>query len=180
MGEITAQYAGLSPSDPSLEPYLALAEELDIPVGIHTGMSFPGTTYSGYPDFRLRLGNPLLLEELLNRHPKLRVYIMHAGYPYLQETIAVLNLYPQVYADIAVINWIRPRAEFHEYLRRLVEAGFGKRIIFGTDQMAWPEAIGMAVEGIESADFLTEEQKRDIFYNNAVRFLRLDQQAVSK
>ncbi len=175
MGEITAQYVGISPSDPALEPYFALAEELDIPVGIHTGMSFPGITYSGYPDFRLRLGNPLLLEELLNRHPKLRVYIMHAGYPYLQETIAVLNLYPQVYADIAVINWIRPRTEFHEYLRRLMEAGFGKRILFGTDQMFWPEAIGMAVEGVESADFLTEEQRRDIFYHNAVRFLRLDQ-----
>ncbi len=25
------------------------------------------------------------------------------------------------------------------------------------------------------ADFLTAEQKRDIFYNNAARFLRLDQ-----
>ncbi len=27
---------------------------------------------------------------------------------------------------------------------------------------------------VEEADFLTAEQKRDIFYNNAVRFLRLD------
>jgi len=33
----------------------------------------------------------------------------------------------------------------------------------------------MAVEGIESAAFLTEEGKRDIFYNNAMRFLRLDE-----
>lgn len=53
-------------------------------------------------------------------------------------------------------------------------AGFGKRLLFGSDQMVWPEAIGMAVEGIESATFLTEEEKRDIFYNNAARFLRLD------
>jgi hypothetical protein len=35
------------------------------------------------------------------------------------------------------------------------------------------EAIGMAVEGISSATFLTDEQKRDIFYNNAVTFFRL-------
>jgi hypothetical protein len=41
--------------------------------------------------------------------------------------------------------------------------------------MVWPEAIGMAVEGIESAAFLTEEEKRDVFYNNAVRFLRLEE-----
>jgi predicted TIM-barrel fold metal-dependent hydrolase len=36
-----------------------------------------------------------------------------------------------------------------------------------------PDAIGMAIASIESADFLTEEQKRDILYNNAARFLRL-------
>jgi len=45
--------------------------------------------------------------------------------------------------------------------------------MFGSDQMIWPEAIEMAIAGIESARFLTSEQKRDIFYNNAVRFLRL-------
>ena len=37
LGEITAQYAGMIPSDPILEPYFALAEELDLPVGIHSG-----------------------------------------------------------------------------------------------------------------------------------------------
>jgi hypothetical protein len=31
----------------------------------------------------------------------------------------------------------------------------------------------VAIETIETADFLTPEQKRDIFYNNAARFLRL-------
>jgi hypothetical protein len=45
--------------------------------------------------------------------------------------------------------------------------------MFGSDQMLWPEAIGMAVEGIESASFLTHEQKRDIFHDNAARFFRL-------
>jgi uncharacterized protein len=31
------------------------------------------------------------------------------------------------------------------------------------------------IEAIESAEFLSAEQKRDIFYNNAARFLRLDE-----
>jgi uncharacterized protein len=98
---------------------------------------------------------------------------MHAGWPYLQETKAILHIYPQVYVDVAVINWAIPRAEFHEYLRALIRAGFERRIMFGSDQMFWPEAIGMAVEGIDSASFLTRAQKRDIFYNNAARFFRL-------
>jgi uncharacterized protein len=39
--------------------------------------------------------------------------------------------------------------------------------------MIWPGTIDVAIEAIETAPFLTAEQKRDIFYNNAVRFLRL-------
>lgn len=175
LGELALQYRGLAPNDPCLEPYYALAEEMDIPVGIHTGTGPPGTPYDPCcPNFRVTLGNPILVEEVLIRHPRLRVYLMHGGAPYLQETKAILSVYPQVYVDLAVINWIYPREEFHSYLRELMLAGFGKRLLFGSDQMFWPEAIGMAVEGIESAAFLTEEEKRDIFYNNAVRFLRLE------
>ena len=174
MAELGLPYVGVAPNDPQMEPYWALAEELDIPVGIHTGLAPPNTPYQCCPKFRTSLGNPALLEEVLIRHPKLRVYLMHAGFPYLQETKAIMHMYPQVYADLAAIDWLRPREDFHEYLRALMRAGLGKRLLFGSDQMVWPEGIGLAIEGIESASFLTEEQKRDIFYNNALRFLRLD------
>lgn len=174
MGELGLQYGGLSPNDSIMEQYFALAEELDIPVGLHTGLGAPGSPYSCCPGFRVTLGNPIHFEEVLIRHPKLRVYLMHAGWPYQRETVALMYMYPQVYADLAVINWIIPREEFHEYLRGLIRAGLGKRLMFGSDQMIWPDAIGLAIEGIESAEFLTVEQKRDIFYNNAARFLKLE------
>ncbi|MCX6566031.1 MAG: amidohydrolase family protein [Candidatus Aminicenantes bacterium] len=175
LGELVLQHIGMAPNDPCLEPYYALAEEMDIPVAIHTGIGPAGIPYDPCcPHFRVTLGNPILVEEVLVRHPRLRIYLMHGGWPYLQETKAILSVYPQVYADLATINWIIPREEFHSYLRELIRAGFGKRLLFGSDQMVWPETIGMAVDGIESAAFLTEEEKRDIFYNNAVRFLRLD------
>lgn len=174
LGEIAIQYEGMAPNDPKMEPYWALAEELDIPVGLHTGLAPAATPYTCCPKFRNSFGNPALLEDVLIRHPKLRIYLMHAGYPYMQETIAIMHMYPQVYADVGAIDWLRPREEFHNYLRALVRAGFGKRLMFGSDQMLWPEGIGLAIEGIESATFLTEEQKRDIFYNNAARFFRLD------
>lgn len=176
LGEITAQYAGLAMNAPELEPYYALAAELDIPVAIHTGLGPRGISYSECcPEFRAAAGNPMLLEDVLRRHPNLRVYLMHAGGPYLEETIAILHLYPQVHADLAVINWVWNRPRFHRYLQRLIEAGLAKQLMFGSDQMVWPETIGKAIEAIESADFLTENQKRDIFYNNAARFLRLDE-----
>ena len=175
LGEVTAEYAGATLSDPRYEPYLALAEELDVPVAVHTGTGPPGISYDPCcRGFRVSLGNPALLEEALNRHPKLRVSIMHGGWPYLQETIAVMFQYPQVYADLGAIDWLLPRAEFHAYLGALMRAGFGKRLMFGSDQMYWPEGIGLAVEGVESATFLTPAEKRDIFYENAVRFFRLE------
>jgi len=173
LGELVAQHSGLTITDSLFEPYLTLAEELDIPVAVHTGLGPPGTPYTCCPNFRVTYGNPILLEEVLVSHPKLRLYIMHGGWPYLEETKAIMAVYPQVYADLATINWIIPREEFHEYLKDLIRAGFGKRLMFGSDQMVWPEAIGMAIEGIESAKFLTKVEKRDIFYNNAARFLKL-------
>jgi hypothetical protein len=36
-----------------------------------------------------------------------------------------MQLYPEVYADLSVIDWYIPRPAFHDYLRRLVEAGLG-------------------------------------------------------
>jgi len=174
LGEVTAQYAGLSLSDAPYEPYLALAEELDIPVALHTGMGPAGTSYDPCcRGFRARLGNPALIEEVLNRHPKLRVNLMHASWPYLEEVLALMTVYPQVNADLGALGWGLPRAEFNAYLGALVRAGFGKRVMFGSDHMYWPELIGMSVEAVDSAAFLTPSEKRDIFYENAVRFYRL-------
>jgi predicted TIM-barrel fold metal-dependent hydrolase len=117
--------------------------------------------------------NPLLLEEVRLRHPKLRLYVMHAGWPMLDNMIGLLWAHPHVYVDVGVIDWALPREEFYAYLRRLVGAGYGKRIMYGSDQMQWPAAIGRSVNAIRSAPFLSEEQKRDILYNNAVRFFRI-------
>ena len=171
--EIAPQYRGFGPDDPSLEPFYAMAERLDIPVGIHMGYGAPGGPYWLYPKFRAALNNPLLLEDLLVRHPKMRVYVMHAGMPLVDEMIMVMNAHPQVFLDIAADNWGVPRSEFHLILKRLVDAGYGKRIMFGSDQMIWPETIPVAIASITEAKFLTAGQKRDILYNNAARFLRL-------
>jgi uncharacterized protein len=116
---------------------------------------------------------------VLVRHPDLRVYIMHAGWPMLDDLLALLWTHPQIYLDVGLIDWALPRAEFHRYLQRIVEAGFGRRVLFGSDQMIWPDALELAIEGIETAGFLSAEQKRDIFFNNAVRFMRFTPQQVA-
>jgi uncharacterized protein len=178
LGELTFQYAGIAPDDPRIEPYYALAEELDVPVAIHIGPGPPGISYFGAPEYRMRLSDPLALEEVLMRHPRLRLYVMHAGWPLADRMIALMYAHPQVYVDTGVIGFAFPRAEFHAYLQRLVQAGLGRRIMFGSDQMIWPEAIEAAIANIASAP-LTPEQKRDILYNNAARFLRLTEEQIA-
>ncbi len=180
LGEVLSQSAGISPDDGRLEPYWALAEELDIPVGIHIGTGAPGAIYLGSTGYRARLHSALTIEEVLVRHPKLRVFISHAGYPLLDDMLAVLYAHPQVYVDVGIIVYHQPRPAFYRYLRAIVEAGFGNRVMFGSDQMVWPGTIERAIAVIEEAPFLSAEQKRDIFYNNAARFLRLSEEEIAK
>lgn len=173
LGEVMAQYEGIAPAAPELEPYWALAEELQIPVGIHLGPGSAGGPYEGGGRYRAAASSALGMEEVLVRHPRLRVYLMHAGYPLGDDLLALLYAHPQVYVDIAAIVATEPRAAFHSYLRRIVEAGFGDRVMYGTDQGLWPGLIEVGISAIEEAPFLSEAQKRDILYNNAARFLRL-------
>jgi uncharacterized protein len=46
--------------------------------------------------------------------------------------------------------------------------------------MIWPEAIDVVIDRIQSASFLTDDQRRDILYNNAARFLRLSPQEIAR
>ena len=174
LGEIATQYFGRRPDDPALTDYFSLAAELDIPTHIHTlGIGAP------LPTFRSSAGNPLYLEDVLSRHPDIRLFVENSGFPFTEEWIAVSYQYPQLYGEVSTATWIVNRAAFYKHLRTLVEAGLSKRIMFGSDQMQWPETIALAIEAIQNADFLTKQQKADIFYNNAARFLRLSEEEIA-
>ena len=168
MGEIASQYNGIAADDPVLEPIFALAEEFDVPVLIHShGTGAPST------QFRIEIGRPTRIEEVLIRHPALRISIEASGFPFLESTIALMLRYPNVYGDLS--TWKYTREIFEWYLRRLLDAGLGSRLMLGSDVSGGRTVvIGESIEAIESISFLTQVQKRDIFCNNAARFLRLD------
>ncbi len=178
-GELSPQYLGMSPNDPRLDPYWDLAEEFDLPVAVHMGPGPQGAAYDSSPvpfkspNYRMALGDPLILEEVLLRHKKLRLWVMHAGWPRLDEMIALLYAHPNVYVDVAALSAERlvPRISYYQFLQRLVDAGFSKRIMFGSD---FPDQVDVGVTAILQADFLSEGQKGDILCNNAARFMRFN------
>jgi predicted TIM-barrel fold metal-dependent hydrolase len=180
-GEIMAQYAGIPPDDPSLDPYWAVLQELNIPVGIHIGPTPMGAPYMpGWEKVRARLHSPLLMEEVLIKYPRLRVYIMHAAWPMIDELLALMWVHPHVYVDISGLITDFTKPAFSSYLKRIMDAGFGNRVMYGSDQMVWPELLEIGIQIIEKADYLTQKQKRDILYNNAARFLQLSEAEIKR
>lgn len=177
-GEIGAYYSGTTLSDDVWQPYLRICEKYDIPVAVHTGGGDPGGTYTWSPNARLRLGDPYLIEDVLVKYPKLRIYLMHnGGEEWHEHALRLMAYYPQLYTDIAVMLWVEPNTQrtVTDFLRNAKHAGYLDRVMFGSDQMTWPYAIGKSIEFLNSLEFLTEQDKDDIFYNNAAKFLRLDE-----
>ena len=175
-GELGPYYSGTSLSDPEWDPYLEICNRYDIPVGVHTGGGAAGGTYTWAPRARLVLGDPYLIEDVLVKYPKLRIYMMHAGEQWHEHTLRMMDYYHHLYTDIAVLLWVAPNPQRHvrEFLANAKEAGVLNRVMFGSDQMLWPEATDLSIEFLNSLDFLTESELRDIYYNNAARFLRLE------
>ena len=164
LGEVLAQYYGIAPDDARMAPYWALAEKHALPVGIHTGSAGPG---HGSPDFRQDLGNPDLLRPVLARHPKLRLWVMHAGAPFFDETMALLRDHPGVHVDISVINnpAIVPPEAFAGMLEAMLDAGFGDRIMYGSDNAD----IATTRDALDALD-LDDAQRKAILHDNAARF----------
>lgn len=178
IGEVLNFYTGLAPNHPVMDTIYKIAQEFDIPVCLHFA---PGPTsiqtYGGFfSEARYRYSNPLLMEDVLVKYPNLRVSFMHAGVPsYTEETFVMFHMFPNTYADIGFLpvwsNYMR--ASLKQFLLKAVEYGFTDRIMFGSDAMKWPGAIEIGVKYIKDANFLTEQQKQDILYNNAAKFLKL-------
>ena len=180
-GEVAAQYAGYSPSDPAFDAYWAVAAKHGVPVGIHTGGAPPATPYTCCPKFRLKLGDPLLLEDMLVKYPTLKVNVMHAGGFFPQNALMLMTMYPQIYVDIGALSWTPVAGDLLEpFLNEVKRRRMLDRVMFGSDQMRWPEAIALAIDRVNRLDFLTVEEKAHIFYDNAAKFLGLPAEEIAR
>lgn len=177
LGEINTQYAGMAADDARLEPYLALAEELNLPVALHLGVGPPGVGYAESrfpprksPTYSGAAGDPLRLESVLLKHPRLRLYVSHAAWPMRDAMLYMLYMHPQLYVDLSVLQYAIPRPAYSTFLKDLVDAGFSSRLLFGSDGNARRVREGIAA--IDSMPFLSEPQRSAILGGNAAAFLK--------
>lgn len=126
--------AGKSPVDRrALEDFIVLrlaqfAADRGLPVQIHVGMGHPE------PGMRIANGQPFLLETFLNIRSlnRLKVTLLHGGYPYSSEMAALAQTYGNVFVDFSWMPYLH-----HFYLRQKLSEWLeilpANKLLFGSD-----------------------------------------------
>jgi uncharacterized protein len=123
-------HGNFAPNDRELYPAYAECQARGIPVITHTGpSSFPGA--SG------RLGDPVLMDDVLRDFPELTVVLAHGGRGWSYEAAGFMALArPNVWLDIAGL----PPRKLPHYFERFDLERIAAKWIFGTD---WPGIPGI-------------------------------------
>jgi hypothetical protein len=119
---------------------IARATEHVLPVKIHCGY-FAGT--GGMPLERVRQ-NAADLCPLLQAYPETPFVLMHIGYPYQDEYIALAKHYPNAYVDLCWAWIVNPAATVRFVREFLVAAPASKLFTFGGDYSNVEPIVGHA------------------------------------
>jgi hypothetical protein len=147
------------PNDRMLYPVYEKAEELQIPVMVHTGSSvFKGS--------RLKYGDPLFLDDVAVDFPDLNILMVHSGRGiWYGKAFFLARLHPNLYMEVAGL----PPQKLPEYFPELERNA--DKIIFGSD---WPgvACIRKNIEMIRRLP-LKESTKDKILGGNAAKLLKI-------
>ncbi len=100
------------------------AEKLNMPVYFLYGQNLPRQACLEY-------ANPTPLDEIGRRFPDLKMIISHLGFPYIEETIAILAKNPNVFADVSGLS--NKQWQAYRSLTLAYEYGVIEKLLFGSD-----------------------------------------------
>jgi uncharacterized protein len=157
---------GFSPDDPSYYPLYAVIEEAGLPAVFHTGQTGIGAGLPGGRGIKLRLSNPMLLDDVAADFPGMKVILAHPSVPWQDEAISVATHKSNVYIDLS--GW-SPKY-FPPQLVRAASSYLQDKVLFGTDYpLLTPERW---LSDFELLDIKPEVRPK-ILKHNAVRLLGL-------
>jgi aminocarboxymuconate-semialdehyde decarboxylase len=191
--EINPSVNGMDLTDPrlDLEKFFARAQELDIVIFMHPiGFTHAERLVEHY--FNNVIGNPLettvaashlIFDGVLERHPKLKIVLPHAG-GYLAHYWARMDHAWKARADCRVKIKKKPTSYLEKFyfdtitfdqtmLRQLVRRYGAEHVVLGTD---YPYDMGMEdpVGFIEGTQGLSSSDRSKIMGGNAARLLKID------
>lgn len=106
------------------------AEKLDMPILIHTGLTFAN-------QFSLKFSHPLPFDDIARKHPKLKLCLAHMGWPWVWDTVAVAIRNPNVYIDTAGTFVGTPVETMRQITSlistRVIENTLASSLMFGSD-----------------------------------------------
>lgn len=112
--------------------------EHNLPFKHHTGY------YASYSTMILERANPALLCPLLLKYPRARFVLMHAGYPFGGELLALAKQFPNVYIDLCWAWSIAPDSTC-DFVRRFIHSvPANKLFAFGGDTCWAAQSVGYA------------------------------------
>ncbi len=136
--KLSPAYNHVAVNDARIYPLYCKAEELGVPALVHAGWTF-------VPGSRIDNQNPLLLDEVAETFPTLRLIVAHTGFHWAHETVMLMRKHPNVYADLAFWESSMP---FHFIADALVwakNAGVLDRILWGSDYPSCDPAFSIAL-----------------------------------
>lgn len=146
-------------NDQRIYPLYQAAQELGIPVLIHTGSSI-------FQGARIKYGNPLDLDDVAQDFPDLVLVMAHSGRGFwYDEAFFLSKLHPNLYMELSGL----PPAKLMTYFPEL--ARNTDKVIFGSD---WPggNTIKKNMETIRGLP-LPAEGVENILGGNAAKILKL-------
>ena len=155
-----------SPDDRRYYPLYEVIEEAGLPAVFHTGQTGIGAGLPGGRGIKLRLSNPMLLDDVAADFPGMTVILAHPSVPWAASSISIATHKANVYIDLS--GW-SPRY-FPADLVRAANSYLQDKVLFGTDYpLLTPDRW---LRDFETLD-LKPEPKAKILKSNAVKVLGL-------
>jgi uncharacterized protein len=158
---------GFAPNDPAVYPLYAAIEELGVPAVFHTGQTGIGAGLPGGRGIKLRLSDPMLIDDVAADFPGLTVILAHPSVPWQDSAISIATHKANVYIDLS--GW-SPKY-FPPQLVRAMNSLLQDKVLFGTDYpLLTPERWLRDFDKLE----IKPDIRPKILKDNAVRMLGLD------